>query len=436
MSVFANKRSITHKGDKHVNVCAPPDVCKTPSPGGPVPIPYINIAKTSDLSKGAKKVKIEGNPIAHASSNLMTSYGDEPGTVGGIISNKFKGKMTWKSYSLDVKAEGKGVVRFMDATMHNNNLGNSAFMEIGSPNYGTDFEGACDVCGKPPEEHPEVADEEDRPTAKLLAALLEALQDDYDRDVSVELEDLKVARAEALDVRKKARALKSAFKKQHGHVTPEHIAADNAASAKVKELNARITEAESARKQSVEKPTGGGYMIGVMMCTSHADKVFVTTSGKNPNGFNRVAGKMSEGKNWDVIEKASVGPPNFVSKNSKIADSIERRWSDQMELAEEHNFPRPGVCAAQILLSEGDHQAEALTEAWFAPLKQSMSVNVVKGTHEYLTKFMEALRRVDPNAVPSSPKGPFEFHSGDFVPSCETCQAFVPFLLCEKQSTC
>ncbi len=50
-TVFANSRSIVHKGDGQVNVAAPPDVCKTPSPAGPVPIPYVNVAKTSDLAK-------------------------------------------------------------------------------------------------------------------------------------------------------------------------------------------------------------------------------------------------------------------------------------------------------------------------------------------------------------------------------------------------
>lgn len=41
-------------------VISGPDVCKTPSPAGPIPIPYPNIAGTHDLSKGSKKVKISG----------------------------------------------------------------------------------------------------------------------------------------------------------------------------------------------------------------------------------------------------------------------------------------------------------------------------------------------------------------------------------------
>ena len=77
-----------------------PDVCKTPSPGGPIPIPYVNIAMDSQLAEGSTKTKIEGNPIALESSNISTSSGDEPGTAGGIMSSKFKGKffLHYKSF--------------------------------------------------------------------------------------------------------------------------------------------------------------------------------------------------------------------------------------------------------------------------------------------------------------------------------------------------
>jgi len=35
-----------------------PDVCKTPSPGGPIPIPYPNIAKSSDASQTATTAEL------------------------------------------------------------------------------------------------------------------------------------------------------------------------------------------------------------------------------------------------------------------------------------------------------------------------------------------------------------------------------------------
>ncbi len=155
-TVYANGRSIVHKGDGQVNTAAPPDVCKTPSPGGPVPIPYVNIAKTSDLAKSTKKIKIEGNPAGNAGSNLSTSTGDEAGTAGGgIMSSKTKGKMTWATKSANVMLEGKGAVRFMDVAQHNGNSFNTVFTEMGGTGlaYGDDFEGPCDICQEGPEKH-------------------------------------------------------------------------------------------------------------------------------------------------------------------------------------------------------------------------------------------------------------------------------------------
>ena len=66
LNVFANGRTILHQGDGLTHVCAVPDVCKTPTPGGPVPIPYVNTASEAMLAKGAKKTKIGGTPIAIA----------------------------------------------------------------------------------------------------------------------------------------------------------------------------------------------------------------------------------------------------------------------------------------------------------------------------------------------------------------------------------
>jgi hypothetical protein len=150
--VYANGRSVVHQGDGQINTCAVPDVCKTPSPGGPVPIPYVNVAKDGDLAKGSKSVSIEGNPIALKDSNLSTSSGDEPGTAGGgLVSSKTKGKMTWGSCSLDVKIEGQGVIRFMDVTQHNGNTFNTAFLEQGGTGlaYGDDVvdgKSDCPLC--------------------------------------------------------------------------------------------------------------------------------------------------------------------------------------------------------------------------------------------------------------------------------------------------
>ncbi|MEY4577429.1 MAG: hypothetical protein RL701_2132 [Pseudomonadota bacterium] len=97
-----------------------PDVCKTPTPGGPMPIPYPNIAKSSDTAQGASKVKADGNPLCVKDSNFMISTGDEAGSAGGgVVSNKIKGKAEFVNFSFDVKAEGKNVPRAFDLMLHN-----------------------------------------------------------------------------------------------------------------------------------------------------------------------------------------------------------------------------------------------------------------------------------------------------------------------------
>src|SRR6476469_4990798 len=98
----------------------PTDVCKTPSPAGPVPIPYPNIAQSSDTADGAKSVKTDGNPVCVKDSNFRMSTGDEAGSAGGgVASSKIKGKAEFVNYSFDVKIEGKNVPRALDLMLHN-----------------------------------------------------------------------------------------------------------------------------------------------------------------------------------------------------------------------------------------------------------------------------------------------------------------------------
>ena len=57
---------------------------------------------SSDLAKGSKKVKVDGNPVALKDSNFSTSTGDEAGSAGGgVVSNTNKGKAEFVLYSFD-----------------------------------------------------------------------------------------------------------------------------------------------------------------------------------------------------------------------------------------------------------------------------------------------------------------------------------------------
>ena len=118
-TTFANGRGIAHKGSGGMSIVFP-DVCKTPTPGGPVPIPYPNIGMSSDTSKGPKKVKTDKKmPMTKGAKYSMTT-GDEAGSAGGgVISSKIKGEAEFMLYSFDVKFEGKNVCRLGDPMFQN-----------------------------------------------------------------------------------------------------------------------------------------------------------------------------------------------------------------------------------------------------------------------------------------------------------------------------
>jgi len=118
VTVGANFLSVVHKASNGTTI-AFPDVCKTPSPAGPIPIPYPNIAMSSDTDKGSKKVKCDGESTCTKDSNFKMSTGDEPGSAGGIVSSKTKGKAEFVLFSMDVKFEGKNVTRAFDIMLHN-----------------------------------------------------------------------------------------------------------------------------------------------------------------------------------------------------------------------------------------------------------------------------------------------------------------------------
>ena len=50
-TVFVNGRGVVHQTSGGLSTVFP-DVCKTPSPAGPVPIPYPNIGKAADTVGG------------------------------------------------------------------------------------------------------------------------------------------------------------------------------------------------------------------------------------------------------------------------------------------------------------------------------------------------------------------------------------------------
>ncbi len=393
MGVTANSRSIVHSGDGSVNTAAPPDVCKTPSPGGPVPIPYVNIANDSDLAKGAKKVKIEGNPVGLESSNLSTSSGDEAGTAGGgVVSSKFKGKLTWGTSSSDVKAEGKGVTRFMDVAQHNGNSFNTVFQEMGGTGlaYLDDFKGQCQVCGKGPEEH-------------------RAL--------------------ESRDWQNRAFVLRDAL-----------TAAQNA-------VNARVPRPSKKSDDHIARGGTSGYMVGTMECRGPARRDFAAMSGAHRESFQQVA----EGEGYTVIVSDGATADDFIDSNTMLQGndraSTRRRNRFRARFAKfEYKYYTtppgsgwniPGSCAGAKLVAQSGHKPQFITEFFWAPpggRSWSQRYRVYRTDQQPPNDWAgsianrHAVRAATLADVPEEQ----EYQAGQSVASCHTCQRLLYMTQCDR----
>ena len=117
-STTVNGRTVVHRASGGA-LATFPDVCLTPSPGGPVPVPYPNLARSADLVRGSATVTVDGNPVAVEDSAFGRSTGDEPGTQKGVLSHAQGGEARFLNWSFDVKVEGKGVPRLLDPMASN-----------------------------------------------------------------------------------------------------------------------------------------------------------------------------------------------------------------------------------------------------------------------------------------------------------------------------
>lgn len=151
VKINVNDLTLAHKGSTGTATATLPDMCKTPSPGGPVPLPYPNIAMSADLAKGTTTIKVDGgNMAANKGSELARSTGDEAGTAGGVTSSTFIKEATWMLYSEDVFLEGKNACRLTDKLFMNHQ--NTTCMQGWIQEYiaaeEVSLEEACDMLGK------------------------------------------------------------------------------------------------------------------------------------------------------------------------------------------------------------------------------------------------------------------------------------------------
>ena len=113
--VNANKM-VASVSSGHTTVTPGPiDMCKTPTPGGPIPMPYPNVGSSAMMGPGyTTKTLVMMTPMWTKKGKIALSNGDQPGVALGVVSNKIMGMCEATMASNDVSAEGGDVVRTMD----------------------------------------------------------------------------------------------------------------------------------------------------------------------------------------------------------------------------------------------------------------------------------------------------------------------------------
>ncbi|MEN6467133.1 MAG: DUF4150 domain-containing protein [Syntrophaceae bacterium] len=98
-----------------------PDVCLTPTPVGPVPIPYPNISTgaTANPASTALTVLTDAMPSLNQMSMIPLSNGDNAGVNMGVASGLVMGPTEFILGSFTVFMEGAPAQRMTSLTGHN-----------------------------------------------------------------------------------------------------------------------------------------------------------------------------------------------------------------------------------------------------------------------------------------------------------------------------
>lgn len=103
-----------------------PDVCLTPTPGGPVPMPYPNISMSSTAlpPTTAMTILVDGTPCLNMTSEIPMSNGDEAGVNMGVVSGMIMGATQYIMGSQTLMLEGVPAVKLTSSTGQNGEMMN------------------------------------------------------------------------------------------------------------------------------------------------------------------------------------------------------------------------------------------------------------------------------------------------------------------------
>jgi hypothetical protein len=98
-----------------------PDVCNTPSPVGPIPLPYPNMAMgvTANPGTACRKIFLSCMPAHNLRTQIPMSMGDNAGVAGGVVSGMVMGPCKHLMGSVGVIYEGAPATKMTNLTGQN-----------------------------------------------------------------------------------------------------------------------------------------------------------------------------------------------------------------------------------------------------------------------------------------------------------------------------
>jgi uncharacterized protein DUF4150 len=96
-----------------------PDVCLTPSPAGPVPIPYPNVAMGPTSVPGQVKVLYMFTPAHNMATTTPMTNGDNAGVATGVASGIVMGPSRHLTAAFTILVGGTPATRMTSASLQN-----------------------------------------------------------------------------------------------------------------------------------------------------------------------------------------------------------------------------------------------------------------------------------------------------------------------------
>lgn len=97
-----------------------PDVCLTPSPAGPVPVPYPNIAMGPMAVPNVPNILFMGTPAHNLGTTIPMTNGDNAGLATGVASGTVMGPSRHLTGAFSVLIKGMPASRLTSTSLQNN----------------------------------------------------------------------------------------------------------------------------------------------------------------------------------------------------------------------------------------------------------------------------------------------------------------------------